>query len=151
MSKYEGHTEGKWWASCVNNNPNGCHCGYIFGGGGDKTIAKVIHNDPDLPDHEHLEDVVTLVEKNANQRLLADAPRLLRRIGRLHRWLREKRQWILHVEGQRDRYNRELMVASTENWRLRKALELYRDNAGLNMRWKAKDALASTDTQEVKP
>jgi hypothetical protein len=72
-----GHTPGPWNASCVSDDssPGACHCGYIFDGG-DKTIAKVMHNDPSMKGYERLEGDVTLAEKNANAMLISVAPEM---------------------------------------------------------------------------
>ena len=75
--KHEGYTPGPWFACCVEvDEPDSqCHCGYIFeSAGGDKTIAQVLHNDPAMPRYEKMGGTVPVAEKNANAKLIADAP-----------------------------------------------------------------------------
>lgn len=64
-------TPGEWYACCIRTKIGGCHCGYIFAGEGAATVCQVRHNDPRLPGYEHLDEVVTLDQKNADSELIA--------------------------------------------------------------------------------
>lgn len=79
------YTPGPWYACCLGTKKDGCHCGYIFNEG-DKTIAKVFHNDPSLKDYERLGDDILLTEKEANARLISAAPDLYEAVKAYLEW-----------------------------------------------------------------
>jgi hypothetical protein len=82
------HTPGPWHVMCISDeikseeelkqaHRRDCHCGYVFDSENcEKVIAKVLHNDPRLPNFEPMEGELPLEEKNANARLIAAAPEM---------------------------------------------------------------------------
>lgn len=78
--RYKGISKGKWHTCCNNAKyEDPCHCGYVFAGEGMTSVATVHHNDPKLNGYCSMADIVPLAEKQANGRLIEDAPKLLRR------------------------------------------------------------------------
>ena len=76
--KYRGHTKGQWHTCCNNSKYEArCHCGFVFDEG-EKSIATVHHNDPKLENYEKMGETLLLKEKQANGRLIEDAPKLFR-------------------------------------------------------------------------
>ena len=80
MTKF---TPGPWHVMCIHDieqpekNRRDCHCGFIFDSvNGQKTIGKVWHNDPRLPNFEPMMDELLVEEKNANANLIGAAPEM---------------------------------------------------------------------------
>jgi hypothetical protein len=82
------HTPGPWFSMCISDEikparkgSRDCHCGYIFDSMDcEKTVAKVLHNDPRLPDYEPMEGELPVEEKNANAHLITVAPEMYKEL-----------------------------------------------------------------------
>jgi len=68
MNKY---SQGEWRACCLDNKPH-----FVFAGE-DKAVCSIFHNDPNEPNYESMEGIVTKEECVANAKLIQAAPDLL--------------------------------------------------------------------------
>lgn len=69
------HTKGKWHSCCLDNKPH-----FIFAGEDGKAICTILHNDPNEPNYESMEGIVTKEECVANAKLIQAAPDMLKEL-----------------------------------------------------------------------
>ena len=82
--KYEGHTEGLWWAGeWFTDGVAHFERGYC--------VEQRIVNESPVVDHSG--KWVCLVDNEADAKLIADAPLLLEEVKRLHNHIRRMRHW----------------------------------------------------------
>jgi hypothetical protein len=65
------YTQGEWRACCLEGYPH-----FVFAGEGAKCVCALMSNDPDDKDneYEHLEEIVTLEERQGNAALIQASP-----------------------------------------------------------------------------